>query len=176
MLLRRVSAAAMPVPLTEIMDQLRQPQDAPTYIEGIRAAAHDVVSEMSGRCLGAETWEVMLAEGSGDIVLPKSPVQSITSISYFDAAGAVQTVPVEDYLLFAGQDRAKLRPAEGKNWPTLQRREDAMTIRFVAGYTVLPDGLKAAVRQASQSIYEGGDFPPSMHILINVHRLGWVAA
>ena len=176
MLLRRVSAAALPVPFTEIMEQLRQPQDAPTYIEGIRAAAHDVVSEMSGRCLGAETWDVLLAEASGDIVLPKSPVQSITSISYFDAAGAVQTVPVEDYLLFAGQDRAKLRPAEGRSWPTLQRREDALTIRFVAGYTMLPEGLRAAVRFAAESIYDRVPFPPPMEALINSHRLGWVSS
>lgn len=176
MLMRRVSAAALPVSLTEVMDQLRQPQDAPTYVEAIRTAAHDVVAEMSGRCLGAETWDASFAEATGDIVLPKSPVQSITSISYFDAAGAVQTANVADFLLFAGQDRATMRPAVGKSWPTLQRREDALTIRFVAGYTTLPEGLRAAVRLAAESIYDRVPFPPPMEALINSHRLGWIAA
>lgn len=176
MLLRRVTPAALPVSLTEIMDQLRQPQDDPLYIEGIRRAAHDVVAEMSGRCLGSETWEVSFSEASGDVALPKSPVQSITSISYFDATGAVQPANVADFLLFAGQDRAKLRPVEGRSWPTLQKREDAITIRFVAGYSTLPDGLNFAVRVAAENIYDRVPFSPTMEVFIGVHRLGWISA
>lgn len=176
MLLRRVSAAAMPVPLQDVMNHLRHPQDDQVYIDGIRRAAHDVVAEMSGRSLGTETWAVSFSEAAGDLVLPKSPVQSITSISYFDAAGAVQAASVADYLLFAGQDRAMLRPAEGRSWPTLQRREDALTITFVAGYIAMPEALRVAVLMAAECIFDRVPFAPAMDVMIASHRLGWIAA
>lgn len=176
MLLRRVSAASTPVSLQEVMDRLHHPQDNQVYVESTRRAAHDMVSELSGRCLGPETWDASFAEASGSLQLPKSPVQSITSITYFDVTGAVQTAEVADFLLFAGQDRASIAPNEGRTWPTLQRREDALTIRFVAGYTVLPDALRVAVLIAAESIFDSVPFPPAMEVMIESHRLGWVSA
>lgn len=176
MYLSRVGAAASPVTLAQIMQHLRDPLDEAGYIEAIRSSAHNMVSEMTGRTLGAETWDYSVGAVSGDLVLPKSPVQSVTSISYFDAAGVVQTATLGDFYVFKGEDRTIIRPMPGKAWPSLQDREDALTVRFVAGYASLPDALTFAVMFAAESIYEGTPFPQAMELQIAAYRIGWVAA
>ncbi len=176
MLLSRVTAPAVPVAMAQIMQHLRDPLDDAVYLDFIRAAAHNMVAEMTGRTLGAETWDYSVGSASGDLVLPKSPVQSVTSISYFDAAGAVQTATIGDFYIFAGEDKTTIRPKPGKTWPSLQDRDDAMTIRFVAGYTSLPDALTFAVMFAAESIYEGTPMPQAMEIQIAAYRLNWIAA
>lgn len=178
MLLTRVTAPAMPVRMFEIMDQLRQPSDDAIYIEAIRATAHDMVTEMSGRTLGAETWDMALARVSRDVILPKSPVQSLVSVSYYDAAGAVQTATLSDFALFKDTDIAIVRPKADKAWPGLQVREDAITFRFVAGYTTPPDALQFAVRLCAEAIFDRNlaDLKPVIDALIDIHRLGWVGS
>lgn len=178
MLLTRVTGPALPVSLVEIMDHLRQPNDMQMYIEAIRATAHDMVSEFSGRTLGAETWDMALASASGDVFLPKSPVQSLVSISYFDAAGASQTASLADFDLFKDTDKAIVRPKIGKSWPGLQTREDAMTLRFVAGYGTVPDALRMAVRMCAEATYDRNlaDLRPVIDAMIGIHRLGWIGS
>lgn len=178
MLLTRVSGPALPVTKQEIIDQLRQPNDEDRYIEALRAAAHDMVAELSGRTLGSETWDMAVSASSGDIILPRSPVQSLTSISFYDAAGVAQTATLSDFHLFKDTDKAIVRPKDGKSWPALQAREDAMTIRFVAGYPALPDALRFAVRLCAESLYDHrmDGPPPSVLALVSAHRIGWVSA
>jgi uncharacterized phiE125 gp8 family phage protein len=185
MLITRVSTAAQPVTVEQALDHLRQPQDAIGYVQALLAASAGLIGEKSGRVLGNETWDLSVASASGDIVLPKSPVQSITSISYYDAAGAVQTASVADYHLFKDTDRATLRPKDGRTWPPLQVRDDAMTIRFVAGYTEVPAELRLAVLMMLGHLYENRSaaqenaptvVPLAVDELVAVHRLGWIAA
>lgn len=184
MLLTRISGPALPVSLSLALQHLREPQDEATYLQPVLSAATGFVSEKSGRTLGAETWEIAVSQASGDIELPKSPVQSVTSISYYDAAGVAQTVPVADYYLFKDGDRARLRPKDGKSWPPLQDRDDALTIRFVAGYTTLPAELQHAILMMTAHFYQNRssveaanmiEVPMSVEALVSVHRIGWFA-
>lgn len=176
MYLTRITGPALPVATAEVMQHLRGPYDELGYIESIRASAHDIVSEMSGRTLGTETWDLAVGSVAGDLVLPKSPVQSLTSISYYDAAGVLQLATLSDFYLFKGEDRATVRPKDGRSWPTLQDREDALIVRFVAGYATLPPALRVAVLFAAEAIYDRVPFPPAMEVQIAAYRLGWVAA
>lgn len=178
MLLSRVTSPAAPVPLSEIMEQLREPSDPAATIDAVRVAAHDMISEMSGRTLGAETWDLALATVGKEVALPRSPVQSLVSINYFDAAGVAQTATLGDFDLFKGDDRAIVRPKPGKAWPGLQVREDALTIRFIAGYVAMPDGLRMAVRLASEYLFDHRmeGVPMSIDALVSTHRIGWVSS
>lgn len=87
MLLRRTSPSAAPVAAPVIAAHLRQPEDDVGAIEAFRLAAHDFVAETSGRVLGSETWALSIGEAPVRLDLPKSPVQSLVSIKYWDAAG-----------------------------------------------------------------------------------------
>lgn len=184
MLLQRITSSATPVPATTVADHLRSPHDDATSVEAVRLAAHDMVSEMSGRVLGSETWALSIGEAPLRLDLPKSPVQSLVSIKYWDAAGGEQTATLSDFHLFADDDRAVVTPKEGKTWPPLQKRDDAMTVTFIAGYTTLPAGLSHAVLMLSAHLYdnrsavsEGAlvEVPMAVQSLIGIHRIGWAA-
>lgn len=184
MLLRRTSTSAAPVAAPVLLAHLRQPDEEAGAIEAFRLAAHELVAETSGRVLGTETWALSIGEAPQRLDLPKSPVQSLVSITYFDAAGAVQTATLSDFHLFADDDRAVVTPKEGKAWPPLQRRDDAMTVTFTAGYTTLPPALNQAVLMVAAHLYENRsavsdgamvEVPLAVQALTAIHRIGWAA-
>lgn len=182
MLINRVSASAYPVTLADALVHLRQPTDEDGYVEALRFAAHDLIAEMSGRILGTETWAASLDYPRDRVNLPKSPVQSLVSISYYDEAGVSQTATLSDFYLFKDGDRASVVPKDGKAFPQLQNRDDALTIQFVAGYTALPPALRHAILLTIGHLYdnrsavsEGAmmEVPLAVQSLVGVHKLGW---
>ena len=84
------------------------------------------------------------------IRVPVRPVQSVTSVKYLDAAGAEQTLtPVTDYTVYAEEDPSPclIVPAYGKTWPSTRAVLNAVTVRFVAGFTG-PGAIAPNVRSA----------------------------
>jgi len=105
-----------------------------------------------GRALITQTWRLALPEfPQGDrIALPISPVQSITSVTYYDADGAEQTLAAEKYRLIAGADEGFIELVGNEIWPATITRSDAVKVTYVAGYgdaaTDVPEGIRQAVR------------------------------
>lgn len=92
--------------------------------------------------------------GSQVLRLPLGSVQSITSISYLDNAGATQTWPTAEYRtdLPTGfqATTGRITPAYGYNWPTTQNVMNAVTVRMVVGYGAarsnVPEGIKVGMK------------------------------
>lgn len=74
------------------------------------------------------------------------PLQSVTSITYVDIAGATQTLAADQYLVDAVSQPARIAQAYGVTWPATRTQNNAVRVRFVAGY-----GLPAAVPQCIKS-------------------------
>lgn len=76
------------------------------------------------------------------IELPKPPLVEVLSITSIDVDGVTQTFPVDQYLVDAPTGpkarRGRVALAYGATWPWTQDQIDALTIRFVAGYSLLP--------------------------------------
>lgn len=86
--------------------------------------------------------------GIEPIFLPLNPVQSVTSLKYYDPTDTQQTWDSSNYLVSTSRTPAQIRPALNKWWPQISGRPDGVTIRFVAGYgdtTGCPEDLKAAM-------------------------------
>ena len=86
--------------------------------------------------------------GREKLYLPKSPIQSITSVAYLDSDGASQTLSSAAYRLTSNRDPGYLTLAYGYNWPTTRAVSDAVTITFVAGYGAIgtvPEAIKQAI-------------------------------
>lgn len=188
MLLRRtIPAASFPVSLSEAKAQCRveaawTEEDA--LLNGIIAAATQAIGEYTGRVLAEETWACSMPTIVGDFTLPLRPVASITSITYYDSADVVQSVPVTDFYLFSDADRATLRPKAGVSWPTGGRREDAITITFVVGGGSVEPALKTAIKLMVEHLYDKRgamtqnsdvEMPFGITSLVNLFRIGWVA-
>lgn len=92
-----------------------------------------------GRALVTQTWDLILdAFPADEIPLPLPPVQSVTSITYLDAAGSSQTVDPADYELVKGAP-ARVRPDYDASWPSARGCRGEVTVRFVAGYGAAED-------------------------------------
>lgn len=159
--------------------------DDDVQISGMIDAATRAVGEMAGRVLVAETWAASFGDGqSGTLRLPKSPVQSLTSITYYDADDVQQTADLNDFYLFRDDDVAYVCPKSGANWPTANSdRADAITVTFVAGYTSIPRNLKQAVLMMTAHFYENrsatmerkmAEVPLGVEHLVSLDRMGWI--
>lgn len=153
--------AQEPVSLTEAKLHLRVTfTDEDTLISSLIAAARQWIEEQTYRQLVTATWDLVLDEfpsGGGPIRIPRAPLQSVTSITYTDTAGAAQTLSSSLYAVSATRQPGLIRPAYGQVWPEAQDKPDAVTVRFVAGYGVaneVPDLLKAGVKLLIGQWYE----------------------
>ena len=92
------------------------------------------------------------------IDLPRPPLQSVTSITYFDPSGTSQTLDPALYLVDAVSEPARVMPAPGQSWPATQERVNAVAIEYVAGYgaagDVVPESLKSWMKLRIGSLYE----------------------
>lgn len=183
-LARTVAATVAAVSVQDATDHLRVTGTDEAYLIGrLVAAATEAVGEMAGRVMATETWAMSVASASGDLALPKSPVQAVTAISYYDSADTVQAANVADFYLFKDDDKAVLRPKPGKAWPLTSAREDAITVTFTAGYVKLPDALRYAVLLMVGHLYRNREavgeameiLPLGVEAHVNIHRLGWAA-
>jgi uncharacterized phiE125 gp8 family phage protein len=136
-----------PIDVTAAMWHLHADTD-----EGIRDlinAATVHAERFLGRALITQTWDLML-DGfpCGEILVPKAPLQSVTSIQYVDTNGATQTLSASDYQVSIDQNGpGRIRPAYGKTWPSARCQMDAVTIRFVAGYGANYAKVPYSIRQ-----------------------------
>jgi uncharacterized phiE125 gp8 family phage protein len=83
-----------------------------------------------------QTWKVRLGYLEDRFALPKQPVESITSITYFDGNNVSQTLTASLYQLHVNE----FRLAYQVTLPAVVDRWDAWTINYRVGYSA--DGLK----------------------------------
>lgn len=85
----------------------------------------------------------------GVLCLPVEPVQSITTVAYWDAAGVSRTLAADtDWLAWAAHSPPLVYPAPGKFWPPTQAgRLEAVQVTAVVGYGAAPT-VPAKAQQA----------------------------
>jgi uncharacterized phiE125 gp8 family phage protein len=104
------------------------------------------------------TWKYRLDKWPTDIVIPISPLSSVTSIQYIDADGATQTLSSSEYTVDTAIEPGRIVLAYGKDWPNLQEVIQAVIVTFVAGYgsagSDVPQSIRTAVRILTAHWYE----------------------
>lgn len=142
-----------PVSLAEAKAHVRfEEADDDTLITALIGAATthlDGWSGVLGLALMPQNWRQDYACFASRMSLPFGPVQSITSIQYFDFDGVLQTVPDTDYILYEDSLSPYVCLAPGASWPgSLQTRANAVQVLFVAGYAdaaAVPLPIKQAI-------------------------------
>jgi uncharacterized phiE125 gp8 family phage protein len=143
-----------PISVDEAKDQARISDTASdlliaNYIEAAREAAELYM----GRGLLTQTWKLTLDAFANVIPLPMAaPLQSITSVKYYDENGVLQTLAtsVYDTDLVSRPGRVTLKVDQ--TWPTLQtlKRNGLVEITYVVGWTsadLIPERIKQGIRQ-----------------------------
>ena len=124
-----------PITLTEAKVSLSIDDDIDNadITRGI-AAARKKAEKYMGRSLITQTLELALDHFPDDIELPRSPVQSISSIKYLDSDGVEQTFSNTKYALDNYSHRHWALLAAGESWPSTYDAANAVKVRYVAGY------------------------------------------
>ncbi|MFH0914830.1 MAG: head-tail connector protein [bacterium] len=116
------------------------------FLASLITVARQHAEMITGRALVTQTWQALLKEWPviDRIMLPKPPLQSVTSVTYVDSDDASHTFSATLYDLELASTIPTLNPyhlngsivlAYGESWPSETLRPAApITIEFVAGY------------------------------------------
>ena len=160
MTLRLITAAsALAVSLDEAKAHLRVTEIAEDgLIESMLWAAQDMAEQVTGRALMTQTWEMTVDDWYYIIELTRPPVQSITSVTYTDDAGVVQTLAADQYTLINDDfGFSRIVQAYGATWPENRGDSESIRVTFVAGYAnaaAVPQAIKAWIKLQVSAMYE----------------------
>jgi uncharacterized phiE125 gp8 family phage protein len=156
-LVRLVAPTTTPLSLTEVKAHLRvDGTDQDSVIQMyLDAATNYADGEWGylGRALVTQTWRLTIDTfPCAEIKIPLPPLQSITSVSYYDSAGDFQSLVEDtDYFVDDQSEPAWLMPMT--SWPATQDAINSVAIEFVAGYAgtssppSLTENIPAAIKQ-----------------------------
>ena len=138
------AATLEPVTIAEVKGQSRIfTEDEDFWLDTKVVEAVRRVADYASKALMTETWTLKLPSwpASGKIVLPRPPLQSVTSITYLDTDGASQTLSAALYTVNTASEPGTIVPAYGESWPSLRTQDGvhAVTIVYVAGHLIRGD-------------------------------------
>lgn len=184
--------AIEPVTLLEAKEQLSIAAAVTTHdalIGRLIAAARAWTETYCGRGWINQTWRLTLSEfpAGGEIVLPRAPLSSVTSITYVDSDGATQTLSTSDYEADTTNEPGRVLRAYNVAWPVARDKKNAVTITYVVGHgdepADVPEDARHAIlmqvahlfqrREASteQALHET---PLAVRTLLDSYRVGIV--
>lgn len=150
--------ASEPIALAEAKAHLRvDVSDDDALISALIVAARQGAEHITGRALMPQTWELALDGFKSEIYLQKPPLVSVTSVTYVDTAGVVQTLGSSAYIVDDYSAPARMAPSYGSCWPTTRLQANAVTIRYDAGYAnaaAVPQQIKQWMLLQVGAMYE----------------------
>lgn len=146
------------------------------------AAARRIIEERSNRQLVTATWRLTLDRfppAGEPILLPRPPLQSVSSLKYYDSAGVQQTWNAASYTVSAAREPGRISPAYENTWPVARMQPDAIEVNFVAGYGAqadVPEDFKTCILMITDDWFNHrsgeGDVGPWINSLIEQFRFG----
>lgn len=120
------------------------------------AIAHiDGYSGRLGRPLLSQVWSQSYANFSANPWrLRFADFISITSITYFDAANATQTLSSTIYSVLTDEIGPYINLVSGNSYPNVFSRDDAVTVTWVCGYVNIPADIKVALKMMVAHWYD----------------------
>lgn len=159
--------AVTPISVDEAKAHLRVEHDLDDdYIETCIKAAVRRIDGREGwlrRALVNRTYRLYLPwfPVARCIALPLPPLNSVSSVKYYDQNDIEQTFSASSYQEVKHEDEGYIYLKTGESWPGgTYERPDAVTIEFVAGYGAagsdVPDNIRHAILIDVAGLY-GGD-------------------
>lgn len=144
----------------EAFGYMAEPEQSGVMLDCIQTATNVVEAE-SGKQLLTATYDVSWRRFpgcSGELVLPRVPVASVTSVKYYDTTGTQQTLSTSLYTLNDGSAHASgyVIPAYNSIWPATYGYDRDVTVRFVCGFGTkdqIPKEFKTQICLLAHSIF-----------------------
>lgn len=186
--LKLVTAATTdPVSLTEARRQLGLGEDDGGHdarLSSLITGATEYVQVATGRQFINATFDAYYDSfpgGNDPILLPRSPLVSITSVKYAQTSDGVMTTWTStNYAAVTSREPAECALAYSTNWTTDVRCiPEAVVVRFVAGYgssaTSVPVRAKQAILLLVNHWFDNGEakeLPKALQMLIQQLQVG----
>jgi uncharacterized phiE125 gp8 family phage protein len=144
------------VTLSEAKEHLRVTYiDEDQYIIQLISVAESVIQNWTNRKLTIQTLQSWYPCFGSALILPYSPVISVTDIIYYPESGSSQTLAPSDYQAEIIVEPHRIIPALNKTWPTITlRRIQPIEVRYIAGYTITPTAIKHAMLLMIATYYQ----------------------
>lgn len=91
------------------------------------------------------------------VVLPKSPVQSVTSVKTYNDSDTATTMAASKYYVDTSREPARIVLRTGETFPTALRVANAIEVIYVAGYAsayAVPEPIRMGMLQHIAYMYE----------------------
>ena len=143
-----------PVTLAEVKAQARiLDNNSDGVLASYIATAREAAEQYMGRGILTQTWKLVLDGFANEMALPMaSPLQSVTTVQYYDTDGTLQTLATTVYGVdtVSRPGRVVLKPEQ--SWPSVQsdRRDGVVIITYVVGWTsavLVPERIKQGIKQ-----------------------------
>ena len=158
-----------PVTTSEAKTHLRiDSSDEDTLIDTYITTARQLIERELGQTLATATHILYLDEfpsSNKEIILPRPPLQSITSIQYYDSDDVLQTWSSAEYQLSVSYP-SRIKPEYGYYYPaTRSDKMDSVIITYVAGYMTVPEWAKLLIKAFVGYWYENREaFQPNVKL------------
>lgn len=162
--LRIVTPAAVePVSLGEVKNHARVDEtEDDALIDIMIPAARELVERFLDRQLITATLEITLDRfpggafsfggilhgQTGTIFLPRSPLDTVNSITFVDVSGSTDTVPLTDVIIDKNSEPARITPKSGTVWATTELQINSVIVNYKAGYGAVGPDVPATIRMA----------------------------
>jgi len=177
--------------LVEARDHLKvETSEDDGLIAGYILAAREAAENYTRRKFYTQTWDFTI-DGTWPtekvngyarprIILPLPPVQSVSSITYYDTSGVQQTLAADQYRVSLKEYAGRIEPAYGVTWPSVRDMMETITVRMVVGYTALPEAIRQALKLTIGHYYANREsvvigtisteLPQSAQLLLDQYR------
>lgn len=136
-------------PVTATEAKLHLELSGTTYddkIDSLIAEARQQVEHDTDAALITQTWKQRFYGFTDPLQLAKRPVQSVSSITYYDNGNSQQTLSSSLYSFDA--KRRQVHLAYNESWPATVSRWDCVEVTFVCGYGDAASDVPEMYKQA----------------------------
>lgn len=150
---RTIAPTQEPITLTEARAQARITHTSEdTLLRAYIQTAREYAETYMNRGLMTQTWKLTLPRFGDVMWLPMAaPLQSVTSVQYYDDDGTLQTLATTYYAVDTVSRPGRVVRKPDQSWPSVQwERVDAVIITYVVGWTAvtsIPERIKHGIRQ-----------------------------
>lgn len=138
-----------PVSLSDVKAHLNvSHNDDDSLLTSYLKAATNFVEQRTNRCFVHQTRVCKMRTFADTryvhgrrIYLPRSPLSSVTSISYIASDGTTTTLPSSDYIVSTGDKPGRISEAYNATWPDTRVYDDNVTITYVVGHSSSSTGV-----------------------------------
>lgn len=122
--------------------------DDDAYITKLISLARFNAESVLRRSLITQTWNLYLDGFDSRITLPRPPLQTVSSVKYYDTDGNEQTLSSAVYTVDTDAEPGQVYLAYDQSWPDVRAMDKAVNIEYVAGYGAAATDVPAPVSHA----------------------------